>query len=67
MSYGPNVQDFYLRTAVFVRKILQGSRAGDLPILLPTQFELALNQRAAAMLNLELPQALRAAAQEVVE
>jgi putative tryptophan/tyrosine transport system substrate-binding protein len=67
MSYGPNVQDFYLRTAAFVHKILKGARAGDLPILLPTQFELVLNQRAAAALNLELPQALRAAAFEVLQ
>jgi len=67
MSYGPNVQDFYLRTAVFVHKILQGARPGDLPLLLPTQFELTLNQRAAAALNLELAPALRAAANEVLQ
>jgi putative ABC transport system substrate-binding protein len=67
MSYGPNVQDFYLRTAVFVHKILKGARAGDLPLLLPTQFELVLNQRAAATLGLELTSALRAAANEVIQ
>jgi putative ABC transport system substrate-binding protein len=67
MSYGPNVQDFYLRTAVFVHKILKGARAGDLPLLLPTQFELVLNQRAAAALGLELAPALRAAANEVIQ
>ena len=67
MSYGPNVQDFYLRTAVFVHKILKGARAGDLPLLLPTQFELVLNQRAAATLGLELTPALRAAANEVIQ
>jgi putative ABC transport system substrate-binding protein len=67
MSYGPDVQDFYLRAAGFVAKILKGARAGDLPILLPTQFDLVLNERAAAALNLELPPTLRAAAQEVVQ
>lgn len=67
MSYGPNVQDFYLRTAVFVQKILKGSRAGDLPILLPDQFELVLNQRAASTLGLSLPEPLRLAAQEVLQ
>lgn len=67
MSYGPNVQDFYLRSAVFVHKILQGARAGELPIQLPAQFELVLNQRAAAALSLELPPGLRAAAHEVVQ
>ena len=58
MSYGADVQDFYLRAATFVHKILKGARAGDLPILLPTQFELVLNQRAAATLGLELAPAL---------
>ena len=67
MSYGADVQDFYLRAATFVHKILKGARAGDLPILLPTQFELVLNQRAAAALNLELTPALRAAANELIQ
>ena len=67
MSYGPDVQDFYLRTAGFVVKILQGARPGELPILLPTQFELVLNPRAAAALGLELPEALRMRATEVVQ
>ena len=55
MAYGPNVQGFYLRTAVFVDQILKGSRAGDLPILMPNQFELVLNQKAASTLGLSLP------------
>ena len=67
MSYGPDVRDFYLRTASFVHRILKGARAGDLPILLPTQFELVLNPGAAAALNLELTPALRAAANEVIQ
>ena len=66
MSYGPDVQDFYLRAATFVHRILKGARAGDLPLLLPTQFELVLNQSAAAALNLELAPALRAAANELI-
>ena len=66
MSYGPNVQDFYLRTAVQVHKILKGARARDLPVLLPTQFELVLNQRSAAALNLELAPALLSAAHEIM-
>ena len=66
MSYGPNVQDFYLRAAVFVDKILKGSRAGDLPLLMPTQFQLVANQRAAGQLGLVLPSTLMAAASEVI-
>ena len=66
MSYGPIVRDFYLRTATLVQKVLKGSRAGDLPVLLPDQFELVLNQRAAGALGVSLPAALRAEALEVV-
>jgi putative ABC transport system substrate-binding protein len=36
MSYGPNVQDFYLRAAAFVDKVLKGARAGELPLSMPT-------------------------------
>jgi putative ABC transport system substrate-binding protein len=66
MSYGPNVQDFYLRTAAFVDKVLKGSRAGDLAILQPSKFEQVVNLRAAKALGLSLPQALLAGANEVI-
>jgi putative ABC transport system substrate-binding protein len=66
MAYGPNVQDFYLRAAVFVDKVLKGSRAGDLPLALPNRFQLLVNQAAAGQLGLVLPPALLAAASEVL-
>ncbi len=66
MSYGPDVKDFYLRTAVFVHKILKGARAGDLALSLPTQFRQVLNLRAAEQLGLVLPPVLVAAANEVI-
>jgi putative tryptophan/tyrosine transport system substrate-binding protein len=66
MSYGPDVKDFYLRTAVFVDRILKGARAGDLPLSLPTQFRQVLNLRAAEQLGLVLPPALLASASEVL-
>jgi putative ABC transport system substrate-binding protein len=66
MSYGPDVQDFYHRAAVFVDKILKGARAGDLALSLPTQFRLVANQRAAGALGLTLPPSLLAAANELI-
>ncbi len=66
MSYGPNVQDFYQRAAVFVDKVLKGSRAGDLPLSMPSKFQLVINQRAAGQLELVLPPGLLAAASEVI-
>ena len=66
MSYGPDVKDFYLRSAVFVHKILKGARPGDLALSLPTQFRQVLNLRAAEQLGLVLPPVLVAAANEVI-
>jgi putative tryptophan/tyrosine transport system substrate-binding protein len=66
MSYGPDVKDFYLRTAVFVDRILRGARAGDLPLSLPKQFRQVLNLRAAEQLGLVLPPEMLAAAQELI-
>lgn len=66
MSYGPDVQDFYLRAAVFVDKILKGAHAGELALSMPTQFRLVINQRAARSLELSLPPALLATASELI-
>jgi putative ABC transport system substrate-binding protein len=66
MSYGPNVRDFYHRAAVFVDKVLKGSRAGDQAISMPSQFERVLNQRAAKALGLTLPPALLDGATQVL-
>ena len=66
MSYGPNVPDFYARAALFVDKILKGSRAGDLPLAMPNQFALVLNSATATALTLDLPSALLSASQEVI-
>jgi len=66
MSYGPDVRDFYLRAAAFVDKVLKGSRADDLPLSMPSKFQLVLNQRAAEPLGLVLPPALLASAHQVI-
>jgi len=66
MSYGPNVPEVYARAAVFVDKILRGSRAGDLPLAMPDQFALVLNSATATALELKLPPTLLSASQEVI-
>ena len=66
MSYGPDVRDFYLRAAAFVDKVLKGSRAADLPLSMPSKFQLVVNQRAAEPLGLVLPPALLASAHQVI-
>jgi putative ABC transport system substrate-binding protein len=67
MSYGPDLAETYRLSAAYVDKILRGAKPGDLPVTQPTQFELAINLRAAKAIGLEIPQAVLAFANEVIE
>ena len=66
MSFGPDVQDYYARAAVFVDKVLKGARPDDLAISVPGDLKLVANLRTAAELALQLPPALTGAAQELI-
>jgi putative tryptophan/tyrosine transport system substrate-binding protein len=67
MSYGPSVPDLYLRAADFVDKILRGAKPGNIPVEQPTKFDLVVNLTTAKALGLEIPPALLARADEVIE
>jgi putative ABC transport system substrate-binding protein len=67
LSYGPNFPDMYRRAAGYVARILNGAKAGDLPVELPTKFELAVNLKTAMALQLALPPTLLTRADEVIE
>jgi putative ABC transport system substrate-binding protein len=66
VSYGVDLRWCSRRTATFVHKILQGARPGDLPVEFPTSLLLAVNLKTAKSLNLTIPQAVLAAADEVM-
>jgi putative ABC transport system substrate-binding protein len=67
MSYGPDQGESFARVAALVDRILKGARPADLPFEQPTQFTLAINMKTAKALGLEVPTALLATADEVIE
>jgi putative ABC transport system substrate-binding protein len=67
MSYGVDVRDLYRRAALYVDRILRGSKVAELPVQQPTKYVLAINLKTAKAHGLIVPQTLQAAANEVIE
>jgi len=67
LSYGPSFPDMYRRSADYVAKIIGGAKPADMPVEQPVKFELVINLKTSKALGLEIPAALVARADDVIE
>jgi len=67
LSYGVDQVDLFRRAASYVDRILRGEKPGDLPVQLPTKFEMVVNRKIAKALGLAIAPSIMLRADEVIE
>jgi putative ABC transport system substrate-binding protein len=67
MAYGPDIYDLSRRSASYVDRILRGAKPADLPVQVPTKYQLVINLRAAKAIGLTVPETFLLRADEVIE
>jgi putative ABC transport system substrate-binding protein len=67
LSYGPDQVDIWRRAATYIDRILRGAKPAELPVQLPTKYEMAVNLKTARAFGLAVPQSILLRADEVIE
>jgi putative ABC transport system substrate-binding protein len=67
LSFGTNIGEMFQRSASYIDRILKGAKPADLPVQLPTKFELIINLKTAKELGLQVPSLMLTRADEVIE
>jgi putative tryptophan/tyrosine transport system substrate-binding protein len=67
LGYGPDYHDLFRRSASYVDRILKGEKPSNLPVQVPTKFELVINLKTAKALGLDVSLSLQQRADEVIE
>jgi putative ABC transport system substrate-binding protein len=67
ISYRINLGDNYRRAGIYAGRIIRGEKPGDLPVQLPTKFELVLNIKTAKALGVTIPNSMQLLADEVID
>ena len=67
VCFGVDLVDEWRRAASYVDGILRGAKPGDLPVQLPTKFEMVVNRKTATALGLAVPPSIMLRADEVIE
>jgi putative ABC transport system substrate-binding protein len=67
LSYGPSIADQYRRAAIYVDRLFRGAKVSELPVQLPTKFELVVNLKTAKAIGLTIPEPFLLRADELIE
>jgi putative ABC transport system substrate-binding protein len=67
MAYGPSLREAFRRCGVYIGRILQGAKAGELPVERPEKFDLVVNVKTARALGVTIPRIVTARADQVID